>query len=163
MSSYLGIDNGVTGGLAFLEQGYPPQVLAMPVQETRKGREVDIVAVKRVVDVWMETLVTDLTVVIEEPGGSQNAKAASSMAGSFHALRAMVEIMGLKLVRITPAQWQKPMLKCKKKEETKPVALQLARSLWPKLDLRSNERCRVANDGIVDALLIAEFARRHQL
>jgi hypothetical protein len=36
----------------------------------------------------------------------------------------------------------------------------VAQRLWPKVDWRANERCRVAHDGLCDAALIAEFGRR---
>jgi hypothetical protein len=160
--NYLAGDNGVSGALALISQlGQIVAYLEMPVQKTRKGKEVDV----RKIRDWLHELnvsPANAVVVIEEPGGSKSAKAATSMAGSFHALRALFELKDFKLVRVTPQSWQKPMLHCAAKE-TKSVALQLARSLWPGERFLASERCKVAHDGIVDACLLGEHARRQCL
>jgi hypothetical protein len=159
--SYIGIDNGVSGALALLTSEGAIETLAMPLQKTRKGNEIDVVEVWRKMKIWTFEY-HDVTVVIEEPGGSTSAKAATSMAGAFHSIRAIMMILGLPLIRITPPQWQKPFLKCKT-GDTKPVALQMAKSLYPSLDLRASDKCRVPDSGIVDALLIATWAKRNNL
>jgi hypothetical protein len=45
--------------------------------------------------------------------------------------------------------------------ETKAMSLLAAKRLFPNEDLRATERCAKAHDGKVDALLLAEFCRRH--
>lgn len=44
--------------------------------------------------------------------------------------------------------------------DTKAMSLIAAKRLFPDIDLRKNERCKVPHDGIVDALLIMEYGRR---
>lgn len=159
MKYYLGIDNGVSGGLSLLNGlGEMKAAWPMPLTKTRKGNEVDAVSLRDIL-FYCDPLPI---VVLEEPGGSKSAKAATSMAGAFHAVRATIELMGLKLIRITPQQWQRPFLKCKA-GDTKPVALQMARTLWPTFSFKRTEKCRVADMGMVDAALIAEWARRNNL
>ena len=161
MNHVIGIDNGVSGALVHLNrEGNIIGSLCMPVQKTRKGNEVNVSEVWR----WLKvaTYGVDCTVCIEEPGGSKSAKAASSMAGSFHALRACIEIMGLRCVRITPQAWQRPTLRCRA-GNTKPVALQMAKSLWPGYDFKRTGRCTKDNDGLVDAALIARYAQLNNL
>lgn len=159
---YVGIDNGVSGALALIgSAGSLVGWIAMPVQKTRKGNEVDVRGVLQFL-VRHNIHPENTIVVIEEPGGSKSAKAAASMAGSFHALRALFESRHYKLIRVTPQQWQKPMLKCGK-GDTKPVALQMARSLWPDESWLETERCTKPHDGAVDGALLAEFARRNNL
>jgi hypothetical protein len=84
------------------------------------------------------------------------------MAGSFHAVRAVLEVRGFRHHRVTPHQWQKPMLRCKP-GDTKPVALTLARQLWPEEEWLATEKCKVAHDGGIDAALIAEWGRRNRV
>lgn len=163
MIAYLGVDNGVSGGLALIggDSGNLICWFPMPVQKTRKGNEVNI----KYADDWLDefSMNPDNTVVvIEEPGGSKSAKAATSMAGSFHALRALFTLRGFRMHRITPPQWQKPLLKCKT-GDTKPAALTMARQLWPKEKWLETERCSKPHEGGVDAALIAEWARREKL
>ena len=46
------------------------------------------------------------------------------------------------------------------KVNTKKTSLACAKRLWPTDTFVKNERCKTAHDGIVDAMLIAEAARR---
>jgi hypothetical protein len=158
----VGIDNGVTGGLCILPDmtgGSPVAMIPMPVQVTKKGREVDVLAVRE----WLGAFGpwSMMRVIIEEPGGSKSASAAASMAHSFGALRGAFAWGGIPVIRITPQRWQKDILgKC---ADTKAAALTKARELWPSETWLASARCRVANDGLVDSALIAEFARRNRL
>lgn len=101
--------------------------------------------------------------MIEEQGGSKSAKAACSMAGSFHALRAVLTIGLYRWHRITPQSWQKAMLPKCKAGDTKPRALALAKELWPEESFLASPRCKVPHDGLIDAALIAEYSRRMKL
>lgn len=160
--NYLTVDNGISGGIALISELGPIAAMTpMPIQKTRKGNEVDV----RQVSMWVRNLnVTpqNAVVAIEEPGGSKSAKAATSMSGSFHALRALFELAGFRVLRLTPQAWQKPLLKCKS-GDTKPVALQLAKSLWPDESFLATPRCKVPHDGLIDACLIGEHCRRNKL
>lgn len=141
MKPVLAVDNGISGALAFLDGHGGINCIPMPIQKTRKGNEINVVEVWQFLKqcAFMED---DLVVVIEEPGGSKSAKAASSMSGSFHAIRALVEVIPLPLHRVTPQSWQRPLLKCKA-GDTKKVALQMAKSLYPKYDFKANDKCRI--------------------
>lgn len=156
---YIGIDNGVSGALAAIHAEHPQVVRlrSMPIQKARKGNEIDVADAAE----WLRAIAVNdtLTVIIEEPGGSQSAKAASSMAGSFHALRAICEIRGYRWHRITPQSWQKVMLPGCKAAETKKRALSKAKQLWPSETWLESPRCRVPHDGWIDAALIAEYGR----
>jgi hypothetical protein len=44
--------------------------------------------------------------------------------------------------------------------DTKAMSEIAAKRLFPSVDLRASERCKKCHDGIVDALLIAEYGRR---
>jgi hypothetical protein len=162
-SIYLGIDNGISGGLVALSATPGAGIVAkctMPIQKARKGNEIDILSVWE----WLASFVNIRTVcvIIEEPGGSKSAAAASSMAASFAALRSLCELRGLRYLRITPQKWQKEMLNCET-GQTKPAALTLARSLWPAESWLPTQRCKKPDEGMIDAALIAEFARRNHL
>lgn len=161
---YIGIDNGVTGALAaVVDAGALYDHMPMPVQRSRKGNEIDVVAV----DDWI-TYVNSydksacLTFIVEEPAGHRNARTAMSMAGSFHAIRAMLEVTGRRWHRITPQSWQKVMIPGAK-GDTKQRALAKARQLWPHKTFLATAKSRVPSDGAVDAALMAEYGRLQQL
>lgn len=67
---------------------------------------------------------------------------------------------------IPPKTWQKAVWmqhdKIMKagKVDTKATSLSCASRLWPTDRFLATEKCKKAHDGIVDAMLIAEFARR---
>ena len=158
---YVGIDNGISGAVTVLDNAGAIVAWApMPVQRARKGNEVDVMALTK----WLNRLhhpVDESTIyTIEEPGGSKSARAASGMAGSFHAVRAVLTLRGARWDRVTPRAWQKVMLPGCGKGETKARALEAARRLWPDEKWLRTDKCTTPHDGAIDAALIAEWARR---
>ena len=163
---YIGIDNGISGGLCAISDHPQTSIIGaipMPVSKARKGNEVNI----RAVHLWITQVCGDnlsnAVYVLEEPGGSKSAKAATSMAGSFHSLRGFFEAKFLRWERITPQLWQKQMIPGCKAGDSKPRALELASRLWPQETWLASERCCTPHDGMIDAALIAEYARRQNL
>lgn len=162
--NYLGIDNGVSGALAFVgECGSLIDWIPMPTKRRGKRGSIEV-DVKGIAEwLWQQSIYCGNTkIIIEAPGGAKSYKAAVSMAGSFHALRALFEVKGFEIHFTTPQRWQRELLKCAA-GDTKPAALRLARKLWPDEKWLKTPRCKTAFDGAVDAALIAEYARRNKL
>jgi hypothetical protein len=161
----IGIDNGVSGSLAAISShsGALIDAIPMPIQKARKGNEIDVVEVER----WIKNVSAGFhnvhCAILEEPGGSKSAKAATSMAGSFHALRTVLTLAGIRWHRITPQKWQREMMPGCNAGDTKPRALELAKRLWPDETFLATERSKVPNHNIVDAALLAEYARIKKL
>ena len=156
---YIGIDNGISGGIAAIgEFGNLIHRWVMPIQRARKGNEIDVVALYAIFNDATNGGQIEATYIIEEPGGSKSAKAAASMAGSFHAVRSLLESRKKRWHRITPKQWQDVMIPGAK-GDTKPRALAKARQLWPDEKWLASDRCRTPHDGMIDAGLIAEWGR----
>lgn len=163
---YIGIDNGVSGGLAAISDHPQDSIIGampMPTIKARKGNEVNV----RAVLLWLTEItggnLSDATYIIEEPGGSKSANAARSMAGSFHSVRGLLETKFLRWERITPQSWQRNLIPGAKAGETKARALELASRLWPRETWLASEKCRTPHDGMIDAALIAEYARRKEI
>lgn len=164
---YIGVDNGISGGIAAISPTPGVGIVCMcpmPIQKTRKGNEIDILKVWQFLEdeLFITRNADHITIVIEEPGGSKSARAATSMAGSFHALRAMCELKHCRHHRITPQSWQKEMLHAAA-GDTKPAALAKARALWPTEKWLATPKCKTPNTGMIDAALIAEYARLKNL
>lgn len=157
----VGVDNGISGALAAISShhGKMIEMIPMPSLKSRSGNEVDVKAVAK----WISDLNSEITVIIEEPTGSQNASAAKSMGGSFHALRTICVLKNYRWHRITPQAWQKALLPNCKAGETKKRALALVRQLWPEESFMRTDRCKKADEGLVDAAAIAEYGRRARL
>ena len=164
---YLGIDNGLTGGLVALSDvaGVAPIFLhVMPTRNKSKGNEVNADLVLACIESLHCDVRTDLTVILETPGKhSPGAQALCSMWDSFGVLRAICEVKGIRHHRITPQTWQKVMLPGCEKGNTKPFALSVARRLWPAETWLASPRCTTPHDGLIDAALIAEYGRIKQL
>jgi len=101
----------------------------------------------------------DALYVIEEPNNSRNASTAYSVASCFHSLRGYFTARNLSFLRITPQSWQKAMLGKVPKGETKKYAIEAVNNRWPDESFTKSVRCTTPHAGIVDAALIAEYAR----
>ncbi len=156
---YIGIDNGLTGGLVALSDhpGPPIEMMPMPTRGKSKGNEVDALAVKYFV---LKFIDNDVTVILETPGKhSPGAQALCSMWDSYGAIRGVLESRGIRHHRIAPQQWQKVMLPGCAKGDTKPAALAKARQLWPEETWLRTPKCKTPDSGLIDAALIAEYGR----
>jgi len=157
----IGVDNGISGALVAISAHNGALIASteMPIQKARKGNEINTLEV----EFWLRCVSGGLDkihcAILEEPGGSKSAKAAMSMAGSFHSLRTILTNLKIRWHRITPQKWQKEMLPGCKSGDTKPRALELAKRLWPDETFLATERSKVPHDGIVDAAILSEYAR----
>lgn len=159
----VGIDNGVTGGIVILsDTGAIIAQTKMPIKSARKGDEVDVIALHKWLVLNTEDNLEKCFYVIEEPAGARSANAVRSMSASFHAVRGFLETKRLRWERITAQSWQKKMLPGCKAGQTKPRALARSSELWPD-ETFIQKGCRVPHDGVVDAALISEYARRELL
>ena len=162
----IGIDNGVSGGIVAISDhdGSYIDGIAMPVKRWRTRNEIDVLAVST----WIKYVIGESfklsSITIEEPNNSRTPSTAYSVAASFHALRAMIELeWRYKLRRITPQSWQKVMIPKCAKGDTKPRALQKAKELWPEETFFATPRSKTPHEGLIDASLIAEYSRRMKL
>ena len=58
---------------------------------------------------------------------------------------------------VTPQKWKKEFGVTRDKN----TSIAVAKRLFPKADLKRTARCRKEHDGMAEALLIAEWKRRH--
>lgn len=166
---YVGVDNGLSGALVALSTvaGVQPiSMLSMPTQDrgSANGKELDVRAVNRWINEISQFNKRGVTMVIERPGKhSPGVKSLCSMWDSFGRLCAYAELKGLRHHLINPQAWQKVMLPGCAKGETKPFALSVAKRLWPDETWLRTARSKVPDEGLVDAALIAEYARLTKL
>jgi len=169
---YVGIDNGLTGGLVALTDyaGEIFQLSVMPTQGKAKGSEVDCVAVRNFLDSLGGH--EQITVILETPGKQGvrfkgrdgkmkqgGSLSLCSMWDGYGAIRSILETRGIRHHRIAPQTWQKAMLGNIAKGQTKPAALSKAKQLWPVEKWLKTPRCTTPHLGLVDAALIAEYGR----
>lgn len=158
----VGIDNGLDGGLSHVtDTGILDDYAKMPTKQDGPKRIID----SREVVLWLRKYKGE-PVGLEDfrVGGKIKVNTLNSMARSYGALRACVDLVGNPRHSLFPNDWQGHFWKRDDKEKsTKDYAEECARKLWPTHNFHATDRCYTPHDGIIDAALIAEFVRRKAL
>jgi len=169
MMYYFGIDCGLDGGIALIDQqGALIERQEMPTIPDGKGRKIDL----RTLAKYLKEVARHPqhhTFIVENPGAhAPSAAGLRSMTYSFAAVEALLAAYKLKYHIVLSQKWQKefwskPKMPKGQKFNTKAAALNVACKIWPtELWLRS-ERCTKPHDGMIDAALLAEYGRRKGL
>jgi hypothetical protein len=165
MANYIGIDNGLDGGITVLnEEGSIIHKCVMPVIKLGKGRQVDILEMDRIINAFSPCS------CILEPAQkhSPGILALCSTWFSYGIITSVLTLGKTRFTLVNPQAWQKmfwvrPKMAKGQKFDTKAAALNAANKLWPSEDWTKSERASKPHDGMVDAALIAEYGRRLNL
>jgi len=160
----VGIDSGKKGGVALLEE-HTHTFLRTPLLGP-KGDE-DVPAMADILRGWRDELAIERrappTVVIEAlaRGAGKSTWTAASVSGRvWGEWVGIIQTLGLPLVVVRAQDWQREMLKGETRKtyaDRKAASLKVAGRLFPTFAPLASVK---ANDGISDALLIAEYHRR---
>ena len=157
--TFIGLDPGLDGGIAFIRDDGNASAEVMPTLAAKKGRELDEKGVLEAVEYWQHESVFAV-IEAQHPMPKQGTVSTFSLGKVFGALRMALAACGIPY-QVVPAQtWQKAVGISGKLGDTKRQSVAVAQRLFPDVDLRATPRCRKAHDGLADALLIAEYARR---
>ena len=162
---YIGIDLGMDGAIAFLSQS---SLLTMPMPTIKKGKGRDL-DLNELAQIMRSANVPTTFVCIEDLGTHfKSADALRSMAMGFQTLKVMAHLFGIQHEFVRAIDWQRkfwtrPKMAKGQKFDTKAAALIASKRIFPSHDFRKSARCSVSHDGMVDAALIAEYARREGL
>lgn len=145
----VGIDPGKLGAMAVL---YPNgRIVLEPFSEeailvTFKTLSSSLFAGRKVV------------VALEHVGGipGQSAPAAFNFGDNFGFIRGVVAACGLPYELVRPQKWKKEF-SCTSDKNT---SIEVAKRLFPQANLKRTERCKKDDDGLAEALLLAEYCRR---
>ena len=165
MRKYIGIDIGKQGAYYILgEDG--SEIARGPMPMIKK--EVDWHALNAILEPY--EMFNGMT-VYEKLGvifGSSK-KTAFSMGEQYGAVRMCCISNNIRYTEIPAKKWQAEMFDgqvkiyktgSKSKVDTKAMALMCAKRLFPQVNLLMTDKSSVPHDGLVDALLMAEYARR---
>lgn len=181
----IGIDPGKTGGIVCLGENGVVWSSATPVL----GKEIDWKAFATLLRSGQSNIDLVVLEHVHAMHGS-SAKSTFTFGGCFEGAKALIAAFELPYTLVQPKVWQKvmwqgvpehrkPPKKLTKKElkakaagkkvrtpnpkgsiDTKMMSLIAAKRLFPTADLMATPKCTTAHDGLVDALLIAEYGRR---
>ncbi len=146
MSCYLGIDPGQKGGIALLGEDGSAQGWRYPgdIQEAA-------VLLNRL------SLANKISLACIEKVGAmpkQGVISTFKFGMNYGAWQGILAALGIPYITVTPRKWQKALLDAGT-GETKERSLNMARRLFPYVDLRFK-----ADDGKADALHLARWARQ---
>ena len=159
---FIGIDPGRSGGIAVIGTLVATVVVPMPIIVPPKGRfRYDIAAIRDL----LVRAGDDVLVLAEQPmplppkfpGGIANYQRGVGEGFEF-----LCAGLFLPFEFVRPHEWQKAMHKGASGSDTKQRSLMAAKRLFPGVSLRPTEKSRKDSDGMADALLIAEYARRYR-
>jgi len=150
----IGVDPGLDGALAAIN-GDSLVMTPMPVFAAGGKRYIDE---PRVVNWLIDHAVRNARVFIESvhamPG--QGVVSMFTFGCGWGQVRGICAGLGIPYELVRPQEWQKEMLAGQPRGSEYLVASRL----WPMTDWRATPKCKTVHDGLVDAVLIAEFGRR---
>jgi hypothetical protein len=151
MKIICGIDPGLDGGIAFIEDGKPKDIYIMPTLEYGKKRIIDA---RRLAEILK--LYTVEHVIIERVGSRPDQSAPSVFTFGYGAglLEGVVAALGLSYSFVIPQAWMRVLFKGMPKEENKTSVVYCVQR-FPGIDWRATPRSRVPHDGMTDATCIA--------
>jgi hypothetical protein len=145
----IGIDPGKSGAVAMIEPGGTTFTDCLPYD----GTSLDV---HRLQDIL--TVEGDCRIFIEKPMVLARQGGSMTMGTNYGRILATIELMKMPYREVSPQTWISKILG--KTGGDKGFALAKVKQLFPNAELVL-PRCKKPHDGIVDALLIAEWGRRH--
>jgi hypothetical protein len=173
---HMGIDVGKNGAIVLIDRG---SITCHPIPVIGKTKPtVDLIELSNT----LAQLKGEIAHIVIEDVHALFGSAASATF-SFGFVAGVIEMAcvahGISYTKVAPKKWQeemfagvpvqykplkksdKPNYKPKLMKDTKAMALMAVKRLFPNQKLTFGERATVPHDGLVDALLMAEYSRRN--
>ena len=150
---YIGIDPGKSGALAVihcLKDG--TKIKAVPFDEEAYVNELRHVA--QYTDLFGDEVYAVVEKVHAMP--KQGSVSMFSFGQNFGFIQGALKSFGIPFELVRPDVWKKA-LDCKSDKTT---SIAVCKRLFPKVSLKRTDKCKVDDDGVAEALLLAEYGRR---
>ncbi len=142
---YIGIDPGKKGAMAILQNG---EVKLIPFDEMEYINYIEAAA----------SLGTEIKCCLEHvnamPG--QGVTSMFSFGENFGFIRGVLQAYSIPYELVRPQKWKKEYSITADKNDS----VSVCKRLFPQALLKRTKRCKKDDDGIAEALLMAEYARR---
>lgn len=142
---YIGIDPGKNGGIAFINE-FCEIIQLLPFSE-----DYLIQLIKN----CSSDMVCTLEHVHAMP--KQGVSSTFNFGVNYGFIQGVLKAYGIPYELVTPQKWKKEF-SCTSDKNT---SIEVAKRLFPQVNLKATERCKKDHDGMAEALLIAEYGRRH--
>ena len=165
---WIGVDIGKSGGICIQEKDCPLRLMEMPMIKS----ELDYHELHKLLEPYEAG---NGTIAFERLGVIFGTSKATtfSMGHQAGAVEMCCVALSIPFIKVLPKVWQKEMflgvdeiLKQSKSgktqvRDTKAMALIATKRLFPNQKLTFGEKATKPHDGLIDALLISEFAKRN--
>jgi hypothetical protein len=151
----VGVDPGLKGALVVMETASGQLLDKLPMPD-------DVITIYRFLYQVKNTF-PSLIVACEKAQtlpGAQSVKGAFTSGRNFGALEAAIRLLYVPVQFIPPVTWQAELHKGADGAGPKDKSLSVAKNLWPWEKFTFSEKQIKPQDGMVDAMLVAEFLRR---
>ena len=140
---YIGIDPGKDGALAVLSDGVFVEAIFYDTQAYKNA---------------LSGLQRPATAVLEHVNAmpKQGVTSMFTFGEGFGYLKGLLEAYGIPYELVRPHKWKKEFGISDKNQ-----AVEVCKRLFPDVNLKKTERCKKDHDGMAEAILMAEYARRH--
>lgn len=142
---FIGIDPGKKGGIAVVLKDAPDVIRVFPYTDE---------TLKEVCEMYSGECKAVIEQVHAMPRDSN--KGAFNFGKSFGYILGVVEAHGIPYQLIPPQKWQAEF-----SIHSKEDSINVAKRLYPGINLLPTERSRKESDGMADAINIVEWGRRH--
>lgn len=147
---YIGIDPGETGGFAvIMVDGGQTDIAVGAMEDGCFVRTMQAVADDKLMDKFAIVEQVNSRPKQGAPGMFKFAKNAGHIEGVLEALRIPYQL-------VVPRKWKAEF----GLNSDKAKSCEVCKRLFPNVNLRRTERCKKDHDGMAEALLMAEYARR---
>lgn len=142
---YIGIDPGKNGGIAVIK---PDKVWTHMYTEEDLLLILGYYADDKQVVCYLEHV---------HAMPKQGVSSTFSFGMNFGFIQGVLKAYGIPHELVTPQKWKKEF-SCTSDKNT---SISVCKRLFPGVNLRKSDRCTKDHDGMAEALLIAEYGRRH--
>lgn len=147
---YIGIDPGKNGGIAYIQDS---EIFVKPYSDDTL---LDVCSyLTNEMCMKGEICKCVLEKVNAMPG--QGVVSMFNFGQNFGFIQGMLKSRRVPFELVPPQKWKKEF-SCTSDKNT---SIEVAKRLFPNVNLKATERCKKDHDGMAEALLIAEYGRRH--
>lgn len=139
---FVGIDPGKKGGIAIID-----------------GKDIKAEPFSEAGFVNILSNIKDGFCVVEKVGAmpGQGVVSMFSFGQNFGFIQGVLQAYKIPYELVTPQKWKKEFSVTKDKN----TSIEVVKRLFPDANLKASERSRKDHDGMAEALLMAEYGRRH--
>ena len=146
---YIGVDPGKNGGIAILSDTIPDVTVRVFSEDE----------LLHICKTFRKTFNEDCKCVLEKvnamPG--QGVVSMFNFGQNYGFIQGVLKAYEIPYELVTPQKWKKEF-SCTSDKNT---SIEVCKRLFPGVNLKATDRCKKDHDGIAEALLIAEYGRRH--